>query len=64
MPSLKKGDTLFLDWVPGAGTIATLNGKVIGSVLPGIAFYNAALKIWIGDKPVDSSLKPQLLGEK
>jgi len=54
MPSLKKGDTLFLDWVPGAGTIATLNGKVIGSVLPGIAFYNAAL----------SSLKPQLLGEK
>ena len=64
MPGLKKGDVLFLDWLPGVGTQATLNGKKMGAPLPDVAFFNAVLKIWIGDQPVDSSLKPQLLGEK
>lgn len=63
-PGLKKGDVLTLDWIPGSGTQCTLNGKPVGGVLPDQAFYNALLRIWIGDKPVDSSLKPQLLGEK
>ncbi|WP_338846474.1 chalcone isomerase family protein [Massilia sp. W12] len=62
IPSIKKGDVLTLDWVPGSGTQSTLNGKKIGEVLPDIAFYNAVLKIWLGDNPADSSLKPQLLG--
>jgi hypothetical protein len=30
--------------------------------LPDVNFYNALLKIWIGDKPADSALKPLLLG--
>ncbi|MRV70811.1 lipoprotein transmembrane [Duganella sp. FT92W] len=63
-PGLKKGDALTVDWIPGSGTQCFLNGKPIGPVLPDQAFYNAILRIWIGDKPVDSSLKPQLLGEK
>jgi len=63
-PAIKKGDVLTLDWIPGSGTQCTLNGKPVGPVLPDQAFYNAILRIWIGDKPVDSSLKPQLLGEK
>ncbi|WP_430769828.1 chalcone isomerase family protein [Stenotrophomonas maltophilia] len=29
-----------------------------------VGFYNAMLKIWLGDKPVDSSLKPDILGAK
>ncbi len=61
-PSLKKGDILHLDWLPGSGTQCELNGKKVGEVAPDIAFYNAVLKIWIGEKPVDSSLKPGLLG--
>jgi hypothetical protein len=64
MPGLKKGDVLLLDWLPGIGTQSTLNGKIMGAPLPDVAFFNAVLKIWIGEKPVDSSLKPQLLGEK
>ncbi|MFO1328451.1 MAG: chalcone isomerase family protein [Rubrivivax sp.] len=32
--------------------------------MPDAAFYNALLKIWIGDKPADSALKPLLLGGK
>ena len=58
---LKKGDILDLDWIPGQGTVCVLNGKRIGEVTPDIAFYNAILKIWLGNKPADSSLKPKLL---
>ncbi|CAN5827487.1 chalcone isomerase family protein [soil metagenome] len=64
VPGLKKGDVLSLDWIPGTGMQSILNGKQIGQTIADAAFYNAVLKIWLGDKPVDSSLKPQLLGEK
>lgn len=59
--SLKKGDMLDLDWIPGTGTVCSLNGKRIGQVTPDIAFYNAIMKIWLGNKPADTSLKPKLL---
>lgn len=59
---LKKGDTLQVDWVPDKGTVIELNGKPIVEPLPDITFYNALLKIWLGDKPADSALKPALLG--
>ncbi len=61
--TLKKGDALTMDWIPGEGTQCMLNGKKIGEVMPDVAFYNAILRIWLGDHPVDSSLKPALLGE-
>jgi hypothetical protein len=61
--SLKKGDVLHLDWIPGSGTQTELNGKKLGEPISDIAFYNAILRIWLGDKPVDRSLKPALLGE-
>lgn len=59
--SLKKGDTLDTDWTPGVGAHSYLNGKKIGDVLPDVIFYNSVLRIWLGDKPVDSSLKAKLL---
>ena len=62
--SLKKGDVLNIDWIPATGTQTELNGKKIGETVPDVAFYNAILRIWIGDKPADSSLKPALLGAK
>jgi len=62
--SLKKGDVLNIDWVPATGTQAELNGKKVGEAVPDVAFYNAILRIWIGDKPADNSLKPALLGAK
>ncbi len=64
LPPVKKGDIVTLDWVPGSGTVSTLNGKQIGETLPDIAFYNAVLRIWIGDNPVQSDVKKGLLGEK
>ena len=62
--AVKKGDVLTVDWVPGSGTIVSINGKQNGDVLPDVAFFNALLKIWLGDSPADSSLKPLLLGGK
>jgi len=64
MDKVKKGDIITLDWVPGTGTVSGLNGKQIGEALPDIAFYNAVLRIWIGENPVQSDLKRALLGEK
>ena len=64
IPELKKGDVLTTDWIPGSGTLVHLNGKKVSDVLPDVAFYNALLKIWLGDKPVDTKLKPLMLGEK
>lgn len=63
IPSAKRGDVINVDWVPDTGTVMTLNGKPIGEPLKDVGFYNAVLKIWLGDKPVDTSLKPQLLGK-
>jgi hypothetical protein len=64
LDALKKGDVLTLDWIPGSGSVYTLNGKkALNEPIPDVGFYNDMLKIWLGDKPVDSSLKPQLLGD-
>lgn len=64
IPELKKGDVLTTDWIPGVGTVIQINGKKTIDPLPDIAFYNSILKIWLGDSPADSRLKPLLLGEK
>lgn len=61
---VKKGDIVTLDWVPGTGTISTVNGKQQGEALPDSGFYSAVLRIWLGEKPADLSLKPRLLGGK
>jgi len=63
IPQAKKGDIITVDWIPDTGTVMHLNGKPIGEPLKDVGFYNAVLKIWLGDKPVDSTLKPQLLGK-
>ncbi|HEY0845178.1 MAG TPA: chalcone isomerase family protein [Noviherbaspirillum sp.] len=62
IPSLKAGDTITNDWIPGSGMHVLVNGKRVGDVLPDIAFYNAFLRIWLGDKPADSNLKQAWLG--
>jgi hypothetical protein len=64
MPPVKKGDLVTLDWIPGTGTVSSLNGKKIGETLPDITFYNAVLRIWLGDSPVQESVKRELLTGK
>lgn len=59
--SVKKGDTLDTDWIPGVGNQCYLNGKKFGPAIPDIVFYNSVLRVWLGDKPVDPALKTKLL---
>ena len=60
--SVVAGDTLNFDFVPGVGTSITVNGIQKGSVIEGGDFYNAVLKIFVGENPVDERLKAGLLG--
>ena len=64
LDKVKKGDVIHLDWIPGQGTVSTVNGKVAGETLPDIAFYNAVLRIWLGESPAQDDLKDALLGKK
>ena len=58
----KKGDVIHLEFGPDAGTRVVINGKPSGAAIPGEDFYTAVLRIWLGDKPVDSDLKKGLVG--
>ena len=61
--SVVAGDSLNFDFVPGLGTTVTVNGMKRGTVIEGADFYNAVLKIFIGENPVDDQLKAGLLGK-
>ncbi len=58
----KKRDVIHLEFLPDTGTRLVVNGQAKGAAIPGEDFYAAVLRIWIGDKPVDASLKKGLLG--
>ncbi|MCP5276944.1 MAG: chalcone isomerase family protein [Thiobacillus sp.] len=55
------GTVIHLDYVPGEGTRVGVNGRPLGSV-PGRAFNRALLRIWLGEDPIQASLKDALLG--
>lgn len=57
-----KGTVVRIDYVPDTGTRITVDGQRQGTDIPGEEFYQALLRIWLGPKPVDSSLKAALLG--
>jgi Chalcone isomerase-like len=62
IPSLKKGETISVDSIPGTGTMILVNGKRVGEAFPDETFFHALLQIWLGPKPIEDSLKPVLLG--
>jgi hypothetical protein len=58
--TLREGDEVWLDHLPGKGTRVSINGQVSGWV-PGQDFNAALLSVWLGPEPVTSSLKKALL---
>ncbi len=58
----KEKSIITLDFVPGTGLRIALDGAQKGKTIAGEDFYRALLKIWLGDKPVDSALKSGMLG--
>jgi hypothetical protein len=59
---VKQGDKIWVDYLPNKGTVISVNG-IEKDIIPGKDFYDAFLKIWIGDKPLSQQMKKQLLGE-
>jgi len=59
----KEKSVVTLDFLPDAGTRVALDGAQKGKTIAGEDFYRALMKIWLGDKPVDRSLKAALLGQ-
>jgi hypothetical protein len=60
--STASGDTINFDYLPDTGTTLTVNGVSKSAPIAGADFYNAVLKIFIGEHPVDGRLKNGLLG--
>lgn len=56
----RSGDTVAIDFAPDGVTVS-FNGEVRGKV-GSTPFARALLKVWLGDHPVDASLKKALLG--
>lgn len=59
---LSAGDSFTADWIPGTGTVISVNGKPAGQPIREPEFYSALIKIWLGKSPADSLLKERLLG--
>lgn len=59
--TVRKGDVIRLDYLPGAGTTVTINNES-RDVIDGEDFMQAWLRIWLGKQPADADLKQGLLG--
>jgi hypothetical protein len=58
----KKGMAIALDW-NGSGTQLLANGAPAGRPIAGEDFYQALLRIWLGDHPVQDDVKKALTGQ-
>lgn len=57
------GESVFIDWIPGTGTVILVKGKQQGEAIKEPEFYTAMMRIWLGQKPADWKLKDELLGK-
>jgi hypothetical protein len=61
-PTVRRGDRIEVDLLPGKGTTVRVNGREAGGVA-GEDFSRALLKVWLGPEPADKGLKKGLLGK-
>lgn len=61
---LVAGDTFTIDWVPGQGTVISVKGAAQGQPFKEPEFFQALMRIWLGNNPADALLKDALLGKK
>ena len=59
---LVANDTFTIDWLPGQGTVISVKGQVQGEPFKEPEFFQALMRIWLGDQPADATLKDALLG--
>ncbi|UZE97608.1 chalcone isomerase family protein [Alkalimarinus alittae] len=58
---LKRGDEVNIDYIPGKGTHVIIGGTDKG-IVPGKQFADALLSVWVGENPVGSGFKQDILG--
>ena len=63
LKSAPSGSQIRIEWIPSGSTRLIVGNEVRGRDIPGDDFFRALLKIWLGEKPVDSDLKNTLLGK-
>jgi hypothetical protein len=56
------GDAILIEWVPGTGTVVTINGKAEEPIADP-EFFPLLMKVWLGRSPADADLKEALLGK-
>jgi len=61
LPRLAKGHVITIDWVPQQGTVFALNGTPMGPAIEDARFFNAVLRVWLGEHPYSEVLKDALL---
>ncbi len=54
------GTVILIDYLPGKGTHTRIGKQELG-LIPGARFNRALMKIWLGDNPIQTSLKQALL---
>ena len=60
--TLAAGVHVSIDYLPHAGTRIVVDNRTRGGPFAGKALNDALLKVWIGERPLDTSLKEVLLG--
>jgi hypothetical protein len=60
--TIQRGGTISLDYLPDKGTVIRVNGVAKGNPIPGEDFYNALLRIWLGERAKSATLRDALLG--
>jgi hypothetical protein len=60
---LNNGESFTIDWLPGTGTVISVKGVPQGEPFKEPEFFNALLRIWLGQSPADWKLKEALLGK-
>jgi hypothetical protein len=59
--TVKKGNTIQLDFHSDSSLVVFINGKERGKI-NGHDFQQALLRIWLGEEPVTNDLKSAMLG--
>lgn len=60
---LLAGDYFTVDYIPGTGTVISVNGKPQIEPIREPEFFSALMHIWLGPRPADAQLKDALLGK-
>lgn len=57
------GDQMTVDWVPGVGSVVSMQGRQLLDPLPSPELFQGYVAMWIGAAPLDAAVKGALLGQ-